>query len=72
MVTSERVREGRQVEVPEARPAHGTGTQAHGPAALIALPVLSLTPLKTKILPNGSMKGFETDITSTAQVHLKD
>lgn len=40
--------------------------------ALMALQMLPLTPLKTKILPNGPMKGFETGITGTAQVDLKD
>lgn len=40
--------------------------------ALMALKVLPLTQLKTKILPNGPMKGFETDITATAQADLKD
>lgn len=43
---------------------------------LMAFKMLPLTQLKPKILPNGPLKGFETDITGTTsdinQFDLKD
>lgn len=55
----------------EARLGNGAGTQAHGLLGFNSIKILPLIQLKPKILPNVSMKGFETDITGTAQVDLK-